>query len=291
MSAPTSVPPWPRPASGLLRREPVVASRQVDEPDRLVGRGEEVGRGVERRLPTDERVASEPVAGEERLERGSAGRQPAALDAVLVVVGDVVVEHETRAWKVVDGDRAAAVERGVVVDHQVARSGRRGAGGSRRADHEQEDAGPLPPLAVDVLEDVVLDRHPLRQRLGVRIAPDDRQRGAGVANEVVAEGDVGGPRPRGSAVLVGGLEQHGVARLRVPPVVLEHVALDQDPPGALELEQVLDRPVRARVARVADPPAQGLVEVVAPDLDVRGTTLSPAESAPPNMTFSPAPSR
>ena len=111
--------------------------------------------------------------------------------------------------------------------------------GSARADDEQEDARSLPFLTVDVLEDVVLDRHALREALGVGVAPDDRERSAGVADEVVAEGDVHGSRPRSGPILVGGLEHDGVPRLRVAPVVLHHVALDQDPPGALQLEEVL----------------------------------------------------
>ena len=93
---------------------------------------------------------------------------------------------------------------------------------------------------------------------------------ADVAHDVVHEGDVLDDRPRRAAVLVAHGEQDREAVLRVRPVVLEQVALDEHAARVLQLEQVLDGPRRARVGRVAHLPGQRLREVVAPDLDVGG---------------------
>jgi hypothetical protein len=77
--------------------------------------------------------------------------------------------------------------------------------------------------------------------------------------------------------------QQREAALVTRPAVLEHVPLDEHPLRVLELQQVLDGPTRRL-------PAERLEEVVAPDLDVARHEPAIAGSAPPNITFSPAPS-
>ena len=67
------------------------------------------------------------------------------------------------------------------------------------------------------------------------------------------ERDVLDRRPRRAAVLVAHGEEDGEAVLRVRPVALEEVALDEHAPRVLQLEEVLHRPRLALVARARRP--------------------------------------
>src|SRR5205807_3177756 len=85
--------------------------------------------------------------------------------------------------------------------------------------------------------------HPARlSARSVVVAAQDVEAAPHVAHDVVDERHVLDDRPRGAAALVADGEQDREAALRVRPVVLEHVALDDHTPSVLELEQVLDGP-------------------------------------------------
>src|SRR5439155_21142545 len=90
-------------------------------------------------------------------------------------------------------------------------------------------------------------------------------------------------RPRCAAVLVPQREDDREARLRVSPVVLEEIALDEYPAGILELEQVLDCPGDTRERRIAHLPAQGFGDVVAANLDVGGREIPDDRVASPEQ--------
>ena len=158
------------------------------------------------------------------------------------------------------GDHVAALEHGVVVDDDVA---------CRRPRPE----GRCPSRsggAVDVVEEVVLDEDALGlagsgggSRCPSGSAPPPLWRTmlfVNVTSRTVDHGAVPSwLRDR---------EEDAVAVLAVRPVVLEQVAVDQDALGVLQLEQVLDRPVDAGVARAAGLPRERLEQIVLADLDV-----------------------
>src|ERR1051325_2635176 len=91
-----------------------------------------------------------------------------------------------------------------------------------------------------------------------------------MAQDVVGEGDVLDDRPGRGAVLVAHREQNGEAVLRLYPVVLEGVPVNQHPARVLQLENILDRPGAPRKTLTALLPSKRLREVVAAKLDIRG---------------------
>ena len=133
----------------------------------------------------------------------------------------------------------------------------------------QEDTRPVPGAA-DVVEQVVLDQDALRllARMDV-VGAHHVQGGPAVAHDVVRERHVAYGHPRRGAVLVARGEEDAVSILRIGPVVLEQVAVDQDALGVLQLEDVLDRPVDPGVARAVRPPRERLDEVVLAEFDIR----------------------
>src|SRR6478735_3582895 len=83
-----------------------------------------------------------------------------------------------------------------------------------------------------------------------------------VPDPVVADRDVGGLGPRRTAGLVLGLHHEGEAGLRIGPLVLEHVAFDENAARVLRLEEILRLPDTL--------PRGGPHDVVAADRDVGG---------------------
>src|SRR5438876_1196386 len=131
-------------------------------------------------------------------------------------------------------------------------------------------AGPLG--TADVVEEVVLDEQALGLLAEEQIVPtQDFDAPGGMADDIVGEGDVGGNGPRGGPGLVAhGEQDSGAMLIGADPVVLKDVAVQQDPLGVFEFEEVLDGPGDPSVGGVADFPGQGFEEVVAADLDVGG---------------------
>ena len=134
---------------------------------------------------------------------------------------------------------------------------------------EQLEQTAVAPAAADVEEQVVADRDApgLLARMVV-VAPEHVDAGGDVPDEVVRERDVLDHRPGRAAVLVAHGEENGESVLRVRPVVFEQVAVDEDAPRVLELEEVLDAPLGAFERGVVFLPAQRLRHVVLHDLDV-----------------------
>ena len=132
----------------------------------------------------------------------------------------------------------------------------------------KDPAGAVP-LRTDFHQEVVLDQDP-----GSLLAPKSVVGAAHVdaapspTHDVQAKGDILNRRPRRRPVLVADGKQDTEPALCFPPAVLEDVPLDQDPPGVLELEEVLDLPGDARIPGIYHPPGQGLGEVVLANLDV-----------------------
>src|SRR5206468_8821915 len=89
-----------------------------------------------------------------------------------------------------------------------------------------------------------------------------------MTHDVIGEDYVLDHRPRRGAVLTSDRKQDGKPILSVGPVVLEEIAVDEDPAGVLQLEKVLDRPRRPLVRGIPQLPGQGLREMIAPDFDV-----------------------
>ena len=131
-------------------------------------------------------------------------------------------------------------------------------------------AGPLG--TADVVEEVVLDEQALGLLAEEQIVPtQDFDAPGGMADDIVGEGDVGDNGPRGGPGLVAhGEQDSGAMLIGADPVVLKDVAVQQDPLGVFEFEEVLDGPGDPSVGGVADFPGQGFEEVVAADLDVGG---------------------
>src|SRR5207247_2019175 len=131
-------------------------------------------------------------------------------------------------------------------------------------------AGPLG--TADVVEEVVLDEEALGLLAEEQIVPTEEfDAPGGMADDIVGEGDVGDNGPRGGPGLVAhGEQDSGAMLIGADPVVLKDVAVQQDPLGVFEFEEVLDGPGDPSVGGVADFPGQGFEEVVAADLDVGG---------------------
>ena len=99
-------------------------------------------------------------------------------------------------------------------------------------------------------------------------------RSARVPHDVVGERDVLDHRPRRGALLVANGEHDGGAALRVRPIVLEDIGVDQDSLRVLELQEVLEGPVDSGITRIVHPPPQRFVKMITADLDVgRDETL------------------
>src|ERR671912_863340 len=94
-----------------------------------------------------------------------------------------------------------------------------------------------------------------------RVGTGNLYRAAGVSNDVTTYGDIFDGGPWCPPVLVARCEQDRIADLRLQPAVLHQVALDEDPPGIFQLEQVLDLPPLAA-------PGKRLCHVVPPERHV-----------------------
>ena len=158
-----------------------------------------------------------------------------------------------------DAARGALDDR-VVIDRDVA----------RRVAQQREVAVAAPRVAIDAVEDVVVDADvvglPARE---VRIGAEHLHRGRDVAHDVEAELDVLDLAPRARAVLVADREQHRVARLRLLPRAFHHVALDEHAARVLQLEEVLHLPRR----RAGILPCERLAENIVADDDARRREL------------------
>jgi hypothetical protein len=77
------------------------------------------------------------------------------------------------------------------------------------------------------------------------IAAEHVDGGRDVPDDIVREDHVLHDRPGGGPVLIPNRKQNREPVLGLGPVVLEDVALDDHPPGVLQLEEVLDGPLRA----------------------------------------------
>src|SRR2546422_10627747 len=89
-----------------------------------------------------------------------------------------------------------------------------------------------------------------------------------VTQDVILEDDVVHLGPRCGPILVPDREEDREPALRVRPVLLEDVPLDEDTAGVLYLEQVLRAPAGAAVTRVVRLPSLALGESVVPARDV-----------------------
>src|SRR5439155_2250501 len=122
------------------------------------------------------------------------------------------------------------------------------------------------PLTADVQEKVVPDADAPRSLTGVNIVrPKHVDAGGHVANDIVHEGHVFHDRPGRMAVLIPGCEKNRKAILRVGPVVLEQVAVNEHASGVLELEKILHAPCDTLKAAVADLPGERLRHVITHD--------------------------
>src|SRR5262245_30442458 len=131
-------------------------------------------------------------------------------------------------------------------------------------------SGPIPALLVYFFEQVVRDPHsPSHHTWKVVVRAVHVEATADATDDVIREGHVLDDRPGGRPVLVANGEEDRIPGLPHRPAVLEDVAVNQDALRVLQLEEVLDAPGSARVARIADPPREGLEAVVATELDVR----------------------
>ena len=135
----------------------------------------------------------------------------------------------------------------------------------------KDSSGAAPPRAAHVVEQVVPDEDPLHgsARVGI-VGPQDADPRSGVADDVADERHVLDRGPGSAAVLVADRQLHREAGLVGEPDVLQNIALHQHPPGVFQLEEVLDAPLRAGIARIALPPRERFEEVVVSDVDVGG---------------------
>src|SRR5205814_382577 len=79
--------------------------------------------------------------------------------------------------------------------------------------------------------------------------------------------------PGSRPILVSYCELDGKSILSVDPVLLEEIAFNQYSPGVLKLEEVLHRPMYARIRGIVDFPRKRLEEIVAAHLDIGGNEI------------------
>ena len=226
--------------------------------------------GVHRRGGTADRgprpsehVSLEDDAGKVGAKRQVSSVRPGPGDSIRIMGHDVIAIDDSLVRGAVGHDGVRTLERGVVLDQHV--------GGP--VEDLKESSVSTPGRTVHVEKEVVPDQDPHRLLAATRpcfVSAGHVDARPGVTHDVVAEGHVLDGRPGGGAVLIPGGEEDRESDLRVRPVALEDVAVDEHATGVLQLEKVLDRPVRPLVRRMPDLPRERFGEVVAPDLDVRG---------------------
>src|SRR6266545_1359951 len=127
--------------------------------------------------------------------------------------------------------------------------------------------GVASPRITQVVRQVVLEEHARRGATRVvLVGAGHRHHIPHPMDHVVADGHVLDRGPRSGAALIPRRHDDG----RAPEVIPELVALDQDPSGVLELEEVLEGPPRRVGGLPARIPGSIFAEGVATDLDVRG---------------------
>src|SRR5262249_37557721 len=142
---------------------------------------------------------------------------------------------------------------GVVIDDDIARA----------PEQEKRVSAAPPPLRIDVAQDVVANLDVASQLAGrAVIGAENLDAGSRVTQDVARERHLLDLTPGTAAALIAHREEHRETRLRGFPVVLERVAVDHDPPGVLQFEEVLDLPARSA-------PGRRLRDQVAPDGDIR----------------------
>src|SRR5262245_20855788 len=154
----------------------------------------------------------------------------------------------------------AAVKYGIILDGEIVRA----------LTHLERYSAAVPAFAVYVFKQVVGDSEsPTRHTRSDVVAAVHIETRRRVAHDVICEGHVLNHGPEGFPILVAHSKEDGEPVLRHRPVVLEDVAVNQNALRVLQLEEVLDRPGRPRVDRIADPPRQRLKAMVAPEFNVR----------------------
>ena len=141
---------------------------------------------------------------------------------------------------------AAGVIDRVVIDDDV-----------RRCVAQLQEVAVTAPSAVDVVEQIVanLEIVRLNARACMIVVPEDADAAACVPDDVVAEVDVPNRAPRTAAARVAHGQHDRPAGLRLHPVVLEDVLLDDHVARVLQLEQILDGPPGPPGATVPAVPA------------------------------------
>ena len=242
------------------RAQVIVAARVVDKAGlpRRHSRKEVAGR-ITRRGAARKHVTGHHTAGEVGVDRRQADAEARARNPVGVVRRDVVGDDRVRRRS--GRRRAAAVkpdisgvrrDDGVVVHrHDV----------GSVADRERSRAG-APGRAGEIIHHIVPHRHVVgalaRREI---VGAEDIHAAGGVADQVVLKRDALGDHPRCMPVLIARRDHDGIAALVGDPDVLEHVAFDQHVLRILQLEGVLDRPLRRLRWRAGRPRAAGVGEV------------------------------
>src|SRR5262249_48849044 len=131
-----------------------------------------------------------------------------------------------------------------------------------------KEAAATPPAA-DIEEQIVPDGDacgaPTRMDV---VAAEHVDAGPDVPDNVVREGHILDDRPGGGAVLIPNGKQNREPVLRLGPVVLEDVAFDDHSSGVLQLEEVLDGPLRALEVPASRAPPERFGEMIAANLDI-----------------------
>src|SRR5262245_23952118 len=163
-------------------------------------------------------------------------------------------------WTLTNRNNTAGVKYGIILDGEIVRA----------PINLKRYPAAVPALAVYVFEQVVGDSEsPTRHTRSVVIGAVHIETRRRVTHDVICEGHVLNHGPGSFPILVADSEEDREPVLRHRPVILEDVAVNQHTLRVLQLEEVLDRPGRPGVARVADPPCEWLEAIVTAELDVR----------------------
>src|SRR5262245_2523965 len=184
-------------------------------------------------------VFLEVVSGEVNSERVQARAVIAAQHAIKIVPRDVIAKDKSGAWSAIGDNERAAMKDRVVIESDV----------DGPPDELREPAacrpvkGATPFIAVNVVNQVILDQDSLRRLARAAVVPTgDVETAARMTQDVVGESHVLSRRPWRCAIFATRREEDGEPVLRVRPVVFKDVLIYEHPLGVFQLEKILDRP-------------------------------------------------
>ena len=242
---------------GARGGQPIVAAGEIHKPDIVERKREVVPDRVQGEVRAGQDVLGDDRAGKIDAQGIEAHARAGAGDPKPVVGRNVVAKHQAGARRAIGKDDVFGLERGVVVDRHI---------GGAREQLQQPASAPRP---AQIVKQIVLDQDAfgLLAEVVVVIAQNVDPL-CGMAQDVIAEGHVFHRRPGRRAVGIAHGKEDREAILVGWPVVLEEIAVDEHSAGVLQLEEVLDGPLDAGIARIADAPGQWLEEVVVPDFNI-----------------------